>query len=169
MLLRYHWGLGVGHTYSHIRDSATDETVLTTSQSLSTPGTVRDNATNHSHTAATLLAHPNGFADLENELSAADLDVLEWELPTTGVKSGWGNDSGAEGALDLATATGISLTHPDGFDDLDAGYSGADLDAFEWATESQDEDEVDSESDDESDQSLMYEMYGSDWGDNEVD
>ena len=158
MLLRYHWGLGVGHTYSHVRDGAADE-VFTGAQSSSAQGSVQYDVPDHSCTVAgNLLAHPNEFNDLENKLSVADLDVLEWELP----------ENGAESAPDLAIATSISLAHPDGFDNLDASFSLADLDTFEWVVESQDTDEGDSESDDDSGCSVMYEMYGSDRGDNNL-
>ena len=158
MLLRYHSGLSVGHTYSHVWDGAVDE-VFTGAQSSSAQGSMQYDVPDHSCTVTgNLLAHPNEFNDLKNKLSVADLDVLEWELP----------ENGAESAPNLAIATSILLAHPDGFDNLDTSFSLADLDTFEWVVESQDADEGDSESDDDSGCSVMYEMYGSDRGDNNL-
>jgi hypothetical protein len=170
MLLRYCWGLGVGHTYSHVRHSTTDEVVSAGPQSLFAQGLVQHIALDHSRTiTGTLLAHSNGCDDLENELSMSHLDGIDWELPQDEAESGWGNNSSAEGAPDLAIASSISLTHPDGFDDLDTGFSFADLDAFEWVAESRDKDGGDSESDDDSGHSVMYyEIYGSDCGNNDL-
>ena len=79
-----------------------------------------------------------------------------------------GTNSVTESAPDLAIATSISLAHPDGCDNLDASFLLADLDTFEWVVESQDTDEGNSKSDNDSGCSVMYEMSGSNTGDNNL-
>lgn len=104
MLMRYHWGLGVGHTYSHVRDSASHssprfddlEHELSVSEldalewrflGMCEAGVgVGDNCSAEGDPTSTgssiSLAH--GFGDLDASLSLADLEALEWEISEDG-------------------------------------------------------------------------------------
>ena len=105
MLLRYHWGLGVGHTYSHVRggsehnDESTTPQVVHT-QSLHADALDRVSSNIHARTEP---------VNLDDEFLLVDRDELGWE-----------NEEGRD--------------------------------------ESDDGSEADP---------TMYEMYGSDWGDEE--
>jgi hypothetical protein len=150
MLMRYHWGLGAGHTYSHVRDSAVDQAKsvwANTRYSRSSgklPSEFRGTSLRNPQTI------PDGFNDLHHDVSNSD---LEWEMPGT-------NDhGGVESMMEDTDA------NSDGFDDLDPHYSFAD--AFSWEMVQDEENRSNSGSDDDldSDASQMYEMYGLDWGD----
>ncbi|KIM56162.1 hypothetical protein SCLCIDRAFT_29860 [Scleroderma citrinum Foug A] len=84
MLLRYHWGLGVGHTYSHVRDQSehSDESI--------TPQALHDGALDH--------VSLNDQARMESvnpddEFLLIDRDGLGWESEDMG---GDGSDDGSE-------------------------------------------------------------------------
>jgi len=105
MLLRYYWGLGVGHTYSHVSDRSerNDESIMPQvmhAQSLHDDDALDDVSSNaHAGTEP---------VNLDDEFSLVDRDGFGWESEDLG---GDGSDDGSEA------------------------------------------------------DSMMYEMYGSDWGD----
>ena len=105
MLMRYHWGLGVGHTYSHVLESSEHN----------------------------------------------DESITPQVLPTQGLH---------DDASDLVLSNVHAITEQDNFDDE---FSLADRDELGWESEDIDGDGPDDELGSESD-SMMYEMYGSDWG-----
>ena len=107
MLMRYHWGLGVGHAYSHVRNCSehNDEPIMP--QDLHTQN-LHDDAFDHVALNARARTEP---INLDDEFSLVDRDGLEWES----TDSGDGSDDG----------TGLEAN------------------------------------------SMMYEMYGSDWGSEE--
>jgi hypothetical protein len=145
MLLRYHWGLGVGHTYSHVQGSASHEA--------------------ESMVASDSRASLGGFDDLENEHSIFELDALEWRfLDTVEAEDGASDEHSTGNVSDPAFAdASTSLTH--GFDDLGVG-SLADFEVLELEIDELElDDGSDSGSDSDSDASVMYGMYGSDWAD----
>jgi hypothetical protein len=109
--MRYHWGLGVGHTYSHVRDSAADQAKLVwanawySRSSGKLPSEFRGTSLRNPHTI------PDGFDDLHHDFSNSD---LEWEMPGTDDRGG------AESMMEDTDA------NPDGFDDLDPHHLFAD-------------------------------------------
>ena len=143
MFMRYHWGLGVGHIYSHVWDSTTDEVKTM---------------------AGTPEAYLGRFDDLENELTICELNALEWLLLGTD-EAGTGVCSTENiSDFDADTDRAHFKLSSDCFEDLDADFS---LDALEWemAADGDDlnEDGARSDGGSDSDTSVMYTMYGLDW------
>ena len=108
MLLRYYWGLGVGHTYSHARDHSehNDESIMPQGSHVQS---WHDDALDHVSSNASARAGP---VNLDDEFSLVDQDGLGWESEDV---DGASPNDGSESEVD----------------------------------------------------SIMYEMYGSDWGDEE--
>lgn len=176
MLLRYHWGLGVGHTYSHTQDSVPH------SMATRTPHTSQGELDDLEHIDSELdpfgdsASHSllDGFADLDNDFSVSELDALEWQLPETGKASSRVqvrvSDKRRPNKFFDFTSVNASTSEPlvHGFDDLGAGLSLGELDALEWEAESVDDggdNDVESvdELEDDPNNLEMYEMYGPDW------
>ena len=105
MLLRYHWGLGVGHVYSHVRESSEHNDESITPQVLPMRG-LHDDASVHVSSSVHAGTERDNFDD---EFSLVDRDGLGWESEDI---DGDGSDDGSRSETD----------------------------------------------------SMMYEMYGSDWG-----
>ena len=81
MLMRYHWGLGVGHTYSHVRDRSelNGESI-----------TPQDDASDHMPSNVHAGTEPGNPHD---EFSLVDRDRLGWESEDM---SGDGSDDESE-------------------------------------------------------------------------
>lgn len=100
MLLRYHWGLGVGHTYSHVRDQSehSDKSI--------TPQALHDGALDH----VSLNDHARmESVNPDDEFLLVDQDGLGWESEDMGgdgleadsvIYEMYGSDWGDEGNLD---------------------------------------------------------------------
>lgn len=158
--MRYHWGLGVGHTYSHVRDSPAfqADSVRTIPQSLY-PRCSTPNYDSMPATSASLVdtTPSHGFDDLSNDFSLSD---LEWESPGDRLCSDAQNE-----LCDIDASlfvTNCSVEVPGQFHDFDPSFSLADLDTLEWETADENGDSGASDAD--SDACHMYEMYGSDPG-----
>jgi hypothetical protein len=99
MLMRYHWGLGVGHTYSHVRDTSHScpyfddlEHELSVSElnvlewwflgMCEAESRVGDNCIAEGDPTSTdsSISLTHGFGNLDASLSLADLEALEWEI-----------------------------------------------------------------------------------------
>lgn len=158
MLMRFHWGLGVGHTYSHFRDGAANQAEST--QDHDSHITTNTSPTVHISNSGISRTLLNEFDDLNNDFSLSDLD---WELPGNDY---WETESESG---DIEDGTNDHLASPDEF--IDPGLSLTDLDALSWEV-SEDEEEGGGdgdESDDDTDASEMDEMYGSDRGDGDLE
>lgn len=155
--MRYHWGLGVGHTYSHIRDNDAKEA---NSTQASLQGLYPSSSTLNFKTTRGVSQVSQRFDDLDNDVSFSDLgwDSYDYDRDEAERKVG---------GKDISLLVDDSDAFPvcaDGFDDLDPGLSLADIDALQWSHDEQDEDEC--VSDNDSAASVMYDVtYGSDWGD----
>ena len=110
--------------------------------------------------------HPSlGFNDFDNDFP---LSNLEWEWPGN-------HDSGnAESQLSDAecsyfSITDHSLVFPDRFDNFDTSFSLADLDTLELGMSDGEADEDDDGPDSKLNAFHMYEMYGSDWGNDKLE
>ena len=77
MLMRYHWGLGISHTYSHTQDGTVDQAAsmrASPAQGFQTWSSTLNSAptgTSYMDTRPSL-----GFDDFDNDFSLSD---LEWE------------------------------------------------------------------------------------------
>lgn len=149
MLMRHHWGLGVGHTYSHVRDSATDPVESTEERlhAFTEPSSTymrRDSRISHTPLG--------GFDDLNNNFSPSDLD---WENGDCTAL-----DYDTEDVEPEDTRLGCQNSSPRGFDDLDPSFLLGDQEVLEWEVTPSEESEHDEESDDDSNASTdTYEMY----------
>lgn len=173
MLMRNHWGLGVGHAYSHVRDGTTRQTNSQSASAMpqslyawcSTPNSASEASAGVSLSdSRTPLLH---FDDLDNDFSPSD---LEWE-PSRDYP--WNDVQSELGGTKCASLSGASGDHsvqvPDRFQDLDTSFSLADLDTLEWELVSQDENGDSSGSDNDGEACHIYEMYGLDSGGEELD
>ena len=112
MLMRYHWGLGVGHTYSHVRDHSehTDKSIVPQgvhAQNLHDGDTLDHISSNASarmepvdHDDELSLVNQDGFGlesdemsgDESDDESRSEADFMMYEM--------YGSDWGSEDNLD---------------------------------------------------------------------
>lgn len=135
MLMRYHWGLDVGHTYSHIWDSAAEKV---------------------NEIASTSCAYADRFNDLINELTISEFDGLEWQLPEAESRgsSNWSTEDMSDLTVD---DTDPPLIH--GFEDFGGSHLLAGIEALEWEMPVDDDGDIsenDGKSNDGLDASIMY-------------
>lgn len=175
MVLRYHWGFGVGHTYCHTQDSVAHSITWTPRTPPTRSGFDDLEHVNSELDTFDVVSHAplDGFADLNHEFSVSELDELEWQLPDTGKTYTQDSDKRHTNKFSdlpfVDASASNALVHE--FDDLGADLSLGELDALEWETESAGDGgsvnghdgSVDLE--DDSNTLEMYEMYGSDWDD----
>lgn len=81
MLLRYHWGLGVGHTYSHIRDNSSVNPKLDSPHISPARSSTQNSAQDRTHVGISNSSVPGEPDDPDPEFSLTDQDALEWEMP----------------------------------------------------------------------------------------
>lgn len=157
MLMRYHWGLGVGHTYSHVRDNDANEA---NSTQASSQGLYSCSSTLNVEAALGTSQVSQRFDDLDHDTSFSDLEWDSYDYDHDEEE----NELGGKDVSFLVDDASPACA--DGFDDLDPSLSLTDLGALEWVShDEKDEDEY--VSDNDSAASVMYEMYGSVWGDGE--
>lgn len=99
MLLRYHWGLGVGHTYSHIPSSTDESRSAETLSPASIP--VSSQFQTCAGTAVTLLPVDDHDPVEEFVLPQWDGSDLEWEVIDSDSDSD--SDSTSEEGADIET------------------------------------------------------------------
>lgn len=104
----------------------------------------------------------HGFDDFNNDFLLSD---LEWDSLGDHACGSTESKLGGTGCA-FFSVTGPSLVFPDRFNDLDLSL--VDLDILEWGMP-QDKEEDSGGSDDDSDTFHMFEMYGSDWGDGQLE
>ena len=95
MLLRYHWGLGIGHTYSHVRDYSEHKDEAITSQDLQAQS-LHDDALDHVASNAHARTEP---INLDDEFLLIDRDGLGWESEDSGGRSDDGSGSEANSMM----------------------------------------------------------------------
>lgn len=92
MLLRHHWGLGVGHTYSHVRGPSNENQPFTSTRT-ETHSVVQTDSSDVSAMPAssTSQGQPqvslDDNPDAEFSLPCWDDEELEWETPNSGSSS----------------------------------------------------------------------------------
>ena len=75
MLLRYHWGLGIGHIYSHVRDNS-----RVNSSDDTHPPPVQSRAQKNTPRTHVIVGTSGGSeGDPNTEFSLNDPDALAWE------------------------------------------------------------------------------------------
>lgn len=167
MLMRYYWGLGVGHTYSHVLGSGSNQTK---SNQASPQDLYSWSSTSNSIFRAALDTLPAAsgtswrFDNLDNNFLPSNLGWEHESYDGGKTKSGLG-DKGTSFLTGEASST-FADGFNDGFDNFEPNLSLVDLDDLEWVShDNKAKDEC--TSDDDSNASVMYEMYSSDWGDKE--
>lgn len=156
MLMRFQWGFGVGHAYSHLRDPQVDK-VESTQDCSHIAASPADYLPAISGTSRSPI---DEFDDLEDNFSISGLD---WELPEKDYCEAENGSSDMDETMDDTYPPS-----PDEFNDLDPCLSLADLDALTWEMSEDEDDGSGGGSDQDTDASEMYEMYGSDRGDGDL-
>ncbi|KAG6376632.1 hypothetical protein JVT61DRAFT_1616 [Boletus reticuloceps] len=168
MLMRYHWGLGVGHTYSHVRGSDVNQaksSQVNPECLYSCSFTLNSAFETALDTSLVTGGASQRFDDLDNNFSLTNLGWDSYENYDCGKAE---SELGRKDISESFLAGDASPTFTNRFNDLDPSLSLMDLDALDWALyDEKDEDECECVSDDDLAAFVMYEMYGSDWGDGE--
>ncbi|KAF8440782.1 hypothetical protein L210DRAFT_3399735, partial [Boletus edulis BED1] len=144
MLMRYHWGFGVGHTYSHVWGSDTNQAESTQAnpECLYSCSFTPNSAEFETILDTSLVTGgaSQRFDDLDNNFSLTDLGWDSYKNYDCGEAE---SKLGCKNVSESFLAGDASPTFTNGFDDLDPSLSLMDIDALDWTSYNEkDEDTV---------------------------